>query len=221
MIRKVLIAEDQESANISVQKSLEEIGITDMDYVYYCDDALLKVENEKKAGRSYDLLICDLYFEQDYRAQRISGGTALISATRRIQPELMILVFSTEGKPAVIDSLFRNHGIDGYVRKGRHDTKELKEAFEKISKNQQHYPKHIAELAKLQNSHNFTDFDITIISLLAHGMSQKNIPEYLQQHKIKPSGLSSVEKRLNQIKRVFDFSKNEQLVAFCKDMGII
>src|SRR5688572_12171092 len=115
MIRKVLIAEDQESANISVQKSLEEMGITDMDYVYYCDDALLKIENEKKAGRSYDLLICDLYFEQDYRAQKISGGTALISAARHIQPELMILVFSTESKPAVIDSLFRNHGIDGFV----------------------------------------------------------------------------------------------------------
>jgi two-component system, NarL family, captular synthesis response regulator RcsB len=221
MIRKVLIAEDQESANISVQKSLEGFGVAEIDYVYYCDDALLKIKNEKKADRSYDLLICDLYFEQDYLAQNICGGAALISSARQIQPELMILVFSAESKPAVIDSLFRNLSIDGYVRKARNDIKELQEAFEKISRNQQHYPKHLAELAKLQNSHNFTDFDITIISLLAQGMPQKNIPEYLKVHKIKPSGLSSVEKRLNQIKRVFEFSKNEQLVAFCKDMGII
>ncbi len=221
MIRKVLIAEDHESANISAQKALEELGVGEIDYVYYCDDALLKIENEKKAGRSYDLLICDLYFEQDYRAQKISGGTALISATRQIQPELKILVFSAEGKPSVVDSLFRNLNIDGYVRKARNDVRELQVAFEKISRNQQHYPKQIADLAKHQNSHNFTDFDITIISLLAQGIPQKNIPDYLQQHKIKPSGLSSVEKRLNQIKSVFEFSKNEQLVAFCKDMGII
>lgn len=221
MIRKVLIAEDHESANISVQKTLEELGIKEIDYVYYCDDALLKIENEKKAGRSYDLLICDLYFEQDCRTQKVSGGAALISAARQIQPELKILVFSAEGKPAAIDSLFRSHNIDGYVRKARNDVKELQAAFEKISRNQQHYPKHIADLAKHQNSHNFTDFDITIISLLAQGMSQKNIPEYLQHHEIEPSALSSVEKRLKKIKSVFEFSKNEQLVAFCKDMGII
>jgi two-component system capsular synthesis response regulator RcsB len=221
MIRKVLIAEDQESMNISVQKTLEELGVGEIGYVYYCDDALLKIINEKKAGRSYDLLICDLYFEQDYKAQKVSGGTALISAARQIQPDLKVLVFSAEGKPAVVDSLFRNHGIDGYVRKARNDVKELQEAFEKISRNQQHYPKNIANLVKHQNSHNFTDFDIIIISLLSQGIPQKNIPEYLKQHNISPSGLSSVEKRLNQIRNVFEFSKNEQLVAFCKDMGII
>jgi two-component system, NarL family, captular synthesis response regulator RcsB len=221
MIRKVLIAEDQESANISVQKTLEELGVKAVDYVYYCDDALLRIENEKWAGRSYDLLICDLYFEEDYRAQKISEGSALISASRQIQPELKILVFSAESRPAVIDSLFHNLGIDGYVRKARNDVKELRTAFEKILKNQQHYPKHIADLAKHQNSYDFTDFDVTIISLLADGVPQKDIPDYLQQHKITPSSLSAVEKHLSKIKGVLEFSKNEQLVAFCKDMGII
>lgn len=221
MIKKVLVAEDQESANISVQKTLELLGVEEIDYVYYCDDALLKIINEKKAGRSYDLLICDLYFEPDSRPQKISGGAELIPAVREVQPELKVLIFSAENKPAVINSLFRNQSIDGYVRKARNDAKELQTAFEKISRNQQHYPKHLADLIKHQHAYNFTDFDITIISLLAQGMPQKNIPDYLKQHNITPSALSSVEKRLNLIKTVFEFSKNEQLVAFCKDMGII
>ena len=221
MIRKVLIAEDHESANISVQKTLEDLGVKEIDYVYYCDDALLRIEHGLKTERSYDLLITDLYFEQDYRAQRISGGIALVTAARQAQPELKVLVFSAENKPAVIDSLFRNQNIDGYVRKARNDARELKSAIEKISRNEQHYPKQVAEMLRHQNSHNFTDFDVTIISLLAQGTPQKNIPDYLRRHNIKPAGLSSVEKRLSQIKTVFEFSKNEQLVAFCKDMGII
>lgn len=220
MIRKVLIAEDHESANISVRKTLEELG-AETDHVYYCDDALAKIINEKKAGRSYDLLICDLYFDEDDLPQKISGGGELITAVREVQPELKVLVFSAENKPAVIDSLFRNQNIDGYVRKARNDARELRTAFEKLSQNQQHYPKHLSDLIKHQHTYNFTDFDITVISLLAQGMPQKNIPDYLRQHKIKPSGLSSVEKKLNQIKAVFEFTKNEQLVAFCKDMGII
>jgi len=221
MIRKVLIAEDHESANISVQKTLELLQVRSIDHVYYCDDALAKIEFAKQAGESYDLLISDLFFEQDYRAQKISGGAALIAAARAVQPELKILIFSAENKPAVIDSLFRNYEIDGFVRKARNDAAELQVAFEKIAGNQRHYPKQLAEYAKHQNAHNFTDFDVTIISLLAQGVPQKNIPEYLQQHNIKPSGLSSVEKRFNQIRSVFEFSNNEQLVAFCKDMGII
>jgi len=77
------------------------------------------------------------------------------------------------------------------------------------------------QLIKKKNTYEFTDFDITIVTLLAKGMRQKNIPAYLRQNKIRPSGLSSVEKHLNSMKEALNFSNNEQLIAFCKDMGII
>lgn len=221
MVNKVLIAEDQESANISVQKTLEELSIIDIDYVYYCDDALQKIINNKQKNQPYDLLITDLYFEQDSRTQKIIGGPALIAAARQVQPELKVLVFSAESKAAIIEMLFEKHEIDGYVRKARNDAKELKLAISTISENQRYFPRHLAQLIKQKNSYDFNAYDVTIISLLAQGMLLKNIPQYLEQNQIKPSGLSSVEKRLNHIKDVLEFSKNEQLVAFCKDMGII
>ncbi|RYY51916.1 MAG: response regulator [Chitinophagaceae bacterium] len=86
MIRKVLIAEDHQSANISIQRTLEQMDVRDIDYVYYCDDALSKIKTQQKNGKSYDLLITDLSFEQDYRAVRISGGAALIAAA---PPEIL------------------------------------------------------------------------------------------------------------------------------------
>lgn len=221
MIQKVLIAEDHESANISLQKTLHELNILDVDIVYYCDDALQKIINNCETKQPYDLLITDLHFEPDHRTQQITGGLPLISAVKKVQPDLRILVFSVESKPAVINMLFDTHEIDGYVRKARHDSQELKTAITKISQNERHIPQHLVQIMRRQHSYQFTEFDITLISLLAEGVPQKNIPFYLQQNNIRPWGLSSVEKRLNHIRETLQLYKNEQLVVFCKDMGII
>lgn len=221
MIKKVLIAEDQESANISVQKTLEELGITQTDYVYYCDDALLKIQKSRQDDQPYDLLITDLYFEDDYRKQNIPDGATLITAARKVQPDLKVLVFSAERKATTIELLFNQQDIDGYVRKARNDAKELRTAIAHIARNQRYFPRHLIELIRQKNAHEFTQFDITILSLLAQGMRQKDMPAYLQHNNIQPSGLSSIEKRLNHIKEALEFTNNEQLIAYCKDMGIV
>ncbi|SJZ52024.1 response regulator [Sediminibacterium ginsengisoli] len=221
MIKKVLIAEDQESANISVQKTLEEFGIADPHYVHYCDDAFHKIKKAKEMGDSYDLLITDLSFEEDERVQKIPDGKALILAVREIQPELKILVFSATREATIIEKLYSKLDIDGYVQKARNDAKELKLAIDTIGKNKCYYPRHLLDLVKQMNSHDFTEYDITIITLLAEGIMQKDIPAHLLEKQISPSGLSSVEKRLSRIKETLGFSKNEQLIAFCKDMGFI
>ncbi|MBN9298442.1 MAG: response regulator transcription factor [Filimonas sp.] len=221
MIKKVLIAEDHESANISLQKTMEELGITDFHHAFYCDNALERIQREKARNDSYDLLITDLSFEEDSNVQKIKDGLTLIKEARLAQPDLRILVFSASKEAATIELLEKTLLIDGYVRKARNDAKELKEAIEKIANNQRHFPRHLMELVKQKNAHDFTKFDITVISLLAQGTLQKDIPVYLQEHNIKPAGLSSIEKRLNLMKESFGFAKNEQLVAYCKDMGII
>jgi two-component system, NarL family, captular synthesis response regulator RcsB len=221
MIDKVIIAEDQESANLSVQKTMEELRINQIDYVFYCVDALNKIEVAKQKGQPYELLITDLYFEADGTYQKIGGGFNLIQSVREVQPDIMILIFSAENRPATIDMLFKNYEIDGYVRKARHDAKELKSALDTLSKGQRYYPRALAQAVKQSNTYEFTDFDINIIRLLSNGYQQNEIPGYLKQHNIKPSSLSTIEKRLNQIREELGFSKNEQLVLFCKEAGIL
>ena len=220
-IEKVLIAEDHESAKLSVQKTLEELSIADLHYVYYCDDALLKIQKGVQENDRYDLLITDLYFEADSRQQKLPDGMALIRASRIVQPDLRILVFSAEGKAAVIEQLFENLGIDGYVRKARYDARELKLAIDLIEKGQRYSPRSLRQLVGQKNAHDFTAYDVTILSLMARGLRQKEIPDYLRVHRIEPAGLSSIEKRLKHIREVLEFTNNEQLIAYCKDIGIV
>lgn len=221
MIDKVIIAEDQEIANLSVQKTMEELRISQVDHVYYCDDALNRIQAAKQKGQPYDLLVTDLYFEADGTVQKIGGGFDLISSVRDVQPDIMILILSAEHRPATIDMLFKSYAIDGYVRKARHDAKELRSAVDALSKGQQYYPRSLSQLVKQANTHEFTEFDINIIRLLSQGYQQNEIPDYLRQHNTRPSSLSTIEKRLNQIREELGFSKNEQLVLFCKEAGIL
>lgn len=221
MFKRILIAEDQETQNISLQKTLAEMGVEKPEYVYYCDDALTWIKNAVREERPYDLLITDLYFEEDHNPQKIDGGAELIKAAKEVQANLKTLVFSGENRPAVIDMLFKEMHIDGYVRKARHDGQYLRLAISAIHNHKKYLSPDLKQARKENNSHDFTDLDIAIISQLVDGMPQKNIPYYLQENNIKPSGLSSIEKRLNLMKEVLGFSKNEQLIAYCKDIGII
>ncbi|MCF3110246.1 response regulator [Niabella sp. CC-SYL272] len=221
MIQKILIAEDYESSNLSVQKTLADLNITNPDYVYYCDDALLRIQKAVQANASYDLLITDLHFEEDHRQQKITSGTALIAAARRIQPDLKILVFSATGKPAIIEALFEKEDIDGYVYKGRNDARELKLAIEQIAANRRYVPQQFIQERRQKNAFELDTFDITLLSLMVKGMRQQEISEYLKKNNQKPSALSSIEKRLNALKEALDCNTNEQLVAHCVKMGIV
>jgi len=221
MFKKILIAEDQEMGSLSVQKTLEELNIPNVDYVYYCDDALAKIKKSIRENDPYDLLITDLSYEEDHHLQNIKDGKELIEEVRDLQPSLKVIVFSSEHKSGIIDSLFNDCKINGFVRKARNDSKELKKAIAAVYVNECYLSLDLKQEVKKLNSYEFTSYDITLVSLLSQGVLQKNIPTYLQANNIKPNSLSSVEKRLNSLKENLNVASNEQLVAFCKDLGII
>jgi len=221
MFKKILIAEDHESISISVQKTLEELNIPTVDHVYYCDDAFAKVQKSIRENKPYDLLITDLYYDEDHHPQNIKDGKELVEEVRKLQPELKVIVFSAEHKSGVIDSLFNETKINGYVRKARNDSKDLKKAVASVFANDTYLSLDLKQEVKKLNSYEFTEYDITLVSLLSQGVLLKNIPVYLKANNIKPNSLSSVEKRLNSLKEDLEVTSNEQLVAFCKDLGII
>lgn len=221
MFKKILIAEDHESINISVQKTLEELNIPTVDYVYYCDDAIAKIQKALREVHPYDLLITDLYYEDDHHEQNLKDGKELIRKAKEIQPNLKVIVFSAEHKTGVIENLFSDYKINGYVRKARNDSKELKKSIASVYIGENYLSFDLKQDMKKFNSYEFSTFDITLVSLLSKGILQKNIPAHLEERNIKPSSLSSVEKRLNSLKEDLEINSNEQLVAFCKDIGII
>jgi DNA-binding NarL/FixJ family response regulator len=221
MFEKVLIAEDHQTSSRAVAKTIQDLEIPVFDYVYYCDDAYTRIKKELAAAKPYDLLITDLSFIEDHRLQHLKSGIDLIKAARELQPSLKVIIFSVEGRPALIKSFFSTLQINGFVQKGRLDAIELEQAVRTIVKGQTFISPRIKEQISPSNSHQFTNYDLTVISLLAAGMQLKEIPAKLSALRITPNGMSSMEKRLNHIKTVLNFKKNEQLIAFCKDMGII
>lgn len=221
MFKKALIAEDFESYNSSVQKALEELKIEIIDNVQYCDDAFMKIKKSIREKNPYDLLITDLSFVSDHREQHITNGRDLISIIKNESPTIKIIAFSIEDRAEIVDDLFKTHEINGFVSKGREDLKELKQAVKAVFGDQKYISTNIKNSIKTKNSYDFTRFEIILVKLLSEGMMQKNIPEYLKENNIKPSSLSSVEKCLNNMKESLGVGNNEQLIALCKDWGII
>jgi two-component system capsular synthesis response regulator RcsB len=221
MFQKILIAEDQQSTGMSVKRIVNELHISISDYAYYCDDAMTRISNEKRAGEPYELLITDLSFDPGDREQRFRSGTDLIAAARREQPDLKILVFSVEKKPMIIKRLLDELKIDGYVSKGRKDEVELHTAVEIIARGGRYTPDWLRGMVNKANLHPFNDFDRAVIRLLMEGINKKEIPPYLERQGITPTSLSSIEKRLILIRNIYNFKTDLQLAVFCQKEGII
>ena len=94
MFSKILIAEDHESSNFSVQKVLEDLAILNVDHVYYCDDAFEKLKKSLTSKSPYEVLITDLSFEEDHKKQLIKDGKELVKCCRDFCPEMKVIVFS-------------------------------------------------------------------------------------------------------------------------------
>lgn len=221
MFKKVLIAEDHEITNISVQKTLLDLGMPIPKYVYYCDHALTWIKNALRDGEPYDLLITDIEFEDDESVQELKDGLALVKAVKLLQPDIKVIILTAKDRSSLISGMFKANQIDGLVRKSRRDGQHLREALHAVAQNRTYQSPDSKKYMQEQNSHEFTKLDLHIIKLLNQGISQKEMPEYLQQRDIRPSSLSSIEKRLNLMKDVLGFTKNEQLMAYCKEMELI
>jgi DNA-binding NarL/FixJ family response regulator len=219
MFKKVLIAEDHEVRNLGVVNALTELQIPHFDFVNYCDDALQKIKATATAD-SYDLLITDLSFDKDHIEQKINSGQQLIEEVKKIQPNLKVIAFSIEKKPKIIDDLFKIHNINGFVSKGRNDGKDLRSTIKKVFSGETVIPQEI--LNSIRNtSFEFTEYDVTLIELLAKGWKQGDIEKHFKENKITPDSKSAIEKRLNDLRYELGAKNNIELVVMCKDIGII
>jgi DNA-binding NarL/FixJ family response regulator len=221
MFERVLIAEDHQSVNRWILQTLEQQGAGYIRQAHYCDDALKLLEIARNEGFPFDLLITDLSFREDRPEQKLAGGTDLIVAARKLQPDLKVLVFSAEQQPTVVSHLVEHFEINGYVWKGPRDEEDLPAAIQQIARGKTFVSRELQQAVRSKNAHDFSDYDITIISELVKGTLQKNIPYVLEQQGHKAASLRSVEKRLGEIRDALGFTKNEQLIAYCKDHWII
>lgn len=165
-------------------------------------------------------MITDLSFDKDHIEQKINSGQKLIEEVKKIQPNLKIIAFSIEKKPKIIDDLFKVHSINGFVSKGRNDGKDLRSTIKKVFSGETVIPQEI--LNSIRNtSFEFTEYDVTLIELLAKGWKQGEIEQHFKENKITPDSKSAIEKRLNDLRFELGAKNNIELIVICKDIGII
>ncbi len=222
MFQNVLIAEDQNTINKGVERTLSELDIANIDTTQYCDNALLKIKGSQKTDNPFDLLITDLSFKADHKERTLTSGEELIKAIKIIQPNLKIIVFSVEHRIGKIKHLIDTYNIDAYVEKGREESNELKKAIHTILESKKYCSHSIEQLLRNTDDISQTDqYDELLLQLLAKGLKRDQIANYFKENDFPARSLSSIEKRINKLKVLFDAHTSEQLIAIAIDRGLI
>lgn len=222
MFKKVLIAEDIDSINLAVQLTLEQLKMTNIEHVKYCDDAVLKIKKALLENKPYDLFITDLSFEADHRTVVIKSGIEAIEHIRKIQPELKIVVYSIEDKPQIVKSLIEEQNINAYIQKGRNSIDQLTLAIQQLNQDENCYlSPSIKAILHDNRNRQIDQFDLLLIQHLASGVSQDEIAALFKQKEIKPNSRSAIEKRIANLKDQFKANNIVHLIAITKDLGIV
>lgn len=221
MFKKVLIAEDFDSINIAVKQTLEQLGVEEIHYAKYCDDALLKYKKALQDNEPYDLLISDLSFVSDYRQVEIPSGEKLIEVIRKTDSKIKIIVYSVEDKSYTIKNLFENQNIDGFVHKGRNSISQLKTAIEGLLYYKKFISPELAHTLQNKSTNEIDNYDVELLTHLANGVSLEEMEPLFKKLNITPNSKSTIEKRVAKLKDYFKANNNIHLIAITKDLGII
>ncbi|RZJ64471.1 MAG: response regulator transcription factor [Flavobacterium sp.] len=223
MFKKILVVEDIDTINLGLKTSLEShLDSADVRTTKYCDEALLKVKRAKMEHAPFNLIITDLSFKEDHRAAQLLSGEDLISAIRKEEPDVHIIVYSIENRPYRIKSLFDNFNICGYVEKSRESSSELIEAITICSVDSNTYiSPQLAHILKEPVLLEIDDHDIELMRYLAEGYTQNEISEIFKAGGKVSSSMSSIEKRINKLKIYFQANNTIHLISVAKDFGII
>ncbi len=222
MFQKVLIAEDHGLTGTGLRGRLLDLSIPDIQVVYYCDDALLRIKAGMRKGNPFEVLITDLSFKRDYRNRRLTSGEALITEVRKLQPHIKIVVYSVEHRIGKIRALYDDLKIDGFVGKERKDFNEIHTAITAVFEGNTYIPESLRQaLRSAENQLKLDRQDIYLLELLAKGLKQEEIAHSFKKRNYSGSSLRSIQDRVGKLKIIFGAKNPIHLVAKAIERGFI
>ncbi len=221
MFKKVLIAEDFQDTNAGIVSALSNtLNISELQEELYCDKAFNRIKVAHSKGEPFELLITDLSFKENHIDRKLTSGVDLIKAVKAIQPSIKIIVNSMEENPSKVKTLLKEHNINGYVCKGRHGLTELTAAIFEVYQDNTYLSPQINMISN-QNVMELDEFDISILTELANGLSKKEISEKFKQNNIIPNSESTIDKRVSKLFDDFGAKNSTQLIAILTRDGLI
>ncbi|WP_282087076.1 response regulator [Aquimarina algiphila] len=221
MFTKILIAEDRDNENLGIVSAVQEFTNAQIDTAQFCDKTILKIKAAINEGNPYELLISDLSFTLDYKKHTITTGKELIKEVKKIQPDIKVIVFTGEKKPAIIKSFFANQKIDGYVCKGLYGLSELIKAITAVDQNTIYACPVSKDALHQKNILKLEPYELQLLKLLVQGYKQEEISQYLIENDIAPYSKRSIEDRIRKLRDDFNAKTNIQLIYTVNQLGLI
>lgn len=222
MFQKILVVENQQIIGKGLQAILSEITNAQVETSSFCDDALLKLKTANKSNVPFDLVVTDLFFNNDYYVSKIDCGEKLIMKIKSLFPELKIMIFSVEKNVTKIKNLINKVGVNAFVEKGMQEYVELAKAIDAIMEDKTYYSKGIKTIL---NGVNFisdiTKIDILILNLLANGLKQNELPNYFKENKIPSGSKRTIEGKIESLKVSLNAKTVPHLINNAKNLGLI
>lgn len=213
MFKKILIAEDFQDTNKGMVNALENrLQIESIQEELYCDKAYNRFKVAYDIGEPYGLLITDLTFKESHVTRRITSGKELIGTIRNIDKNIKVIVNSMVDDPAIINPLFTEQKINGYVCKGRNSLNELINAIQEVSQNRTFVSPQL-NLNTGNTIFEMDKYDLMILKDLSDGYTKKEISEKLKKQNISPNSESTIDKKVSKLFDEFGAKNTHHLIA--------
>jgi DNA-binding NarL/FixJ family response regulator len=166
-----------------------------------CQEAfeILKFPTNKN---KFDAVVIDLSLPA-CKELNLLAGDDLIPLVRATNFTAKTIVITSHAEHFLLYQLYVNHNPDAILIKSDIISNELIEAFKAVFTDKRHYSLTMLEAKKRLTANDFflDEIDIQIIMLLADGVKNKNLVDYL------PLTISAIDKRKVKIKNFFNIEK--------------
>jgi two-component system, NarL family, response regulator NreC len=167
-------------------------------------------------AKPFDIALID-YSIPHFEKEKMYTGQDLAMLVRKTMPACKIVMMTMHKEIDIIAGILDNVRPEGFINKSDCNTDELIEAFKKVLNGETFYSRAVGNYLKRRDKGVvLEDIDVRIILLLAKGIKNKNLENYI------PLSGSAIEKRKYNIKRILEVKgDDEDLINEARNQGFI
>jgi len=191
-------------------------GYPEPDFVkaHDCRSGFETILNNRESP--FDVALLDYSIPQ-FEEKKLYSGQDLAALVRHNMPSCKIVMMTMHKEIDIIAGILETIKPEGFINKSDCSTEELTEAFKKILAGETYYSRAVINyLNRRDKGVVLEDIDVRIILLLAKGIKNKNLENYI------PLSGSAIEKRKYNIKRILEVTgDDEDLINEARSQGFI
>lgn len=179
-----------------------------------CQSGYIAINNNK--SNPFDIALIDYSIPQ-FAEKKLNSGEDVALLIRQEMPNCKIIMMTMHREMNVIASILQRVAPEGFINKSDCTTDELIYGFKNVLNGNTFYSKTIANYLERKHTGIMLDeVDVRIVLLLAKGIKNKNLHNYI------PLSESAIEKRKYKIKRLLEVDGgDEDLIKEARTQGYI